>query len=230
MPSFVNCFFVECFQNVSCKFASMTSQTDNCRNLFYSLSHVLREFNHCYGFFQNASLCCYLDEELKHCLLFYHLNDDEKESITKCIECKFLKRNPIKYVSMALDSPTTNILNNIGSNDNVENINNLLLTLIYLSSTITLSPSTTSAPTSIMSNGNISILLNKLEDGDNDSCHSLDALTLHSICHCIDNENHDHLIETIYEYLGQTQCDSYFDRPSLSDKAVQFSTLRLQLN
>ena len=61
-------------------------------NLFYSLSHVLREFNHCYGFFENTSFCNYLDEELKHCLLFYQISDyDEKAQIIKLIECNLLK-------------------------------------------------------------------------------------------------------------------------------------------
>ena len=43
-----------------------------------------------------------------------------------------------------------------------------------------------------------------------------------------DNNDNDNLFKIINQHLGKTHYDPYFDRPSLSDKAVQFSTLRLQ--
>eukprot|EP01084_Bolivina_argentea_P199935 341985_1 len=82
-----------------------------------------------------------------------------------------------------------------------------------------------------MGDGNISLLLSELSNDANHDDYSMDTLSLHSICHCIDYEiNERDLIKTINHYLGKTHYDPYFDRPCLSDKAVQFSTLRLHTN
>ena len=237
--------------------SSSSHYTNNC-NLFYSLSHVLREFNHCYGFFENASLCNYLDEELKHCLLFHHIADDDKEEMIKLIEYNLLKLNPMKYVSMALESQSMSthldvdaITNNNNDNDNntlmmiKENNHKLLSLFNYYSSmqttlvhnapnnddTASSSSSTETKnnllPVSFMDHGNVAILLSQSLSSNKSSI--IDALTLHSICHCIDYETNENAIKIIHQHLGKAHYDSYFDRQSLSDRAVQFSTLRLQL-
>ena len=189
------------------------NSAQNCHTLYYSLSHVLREFNHCYGFFANDALCSHLDEELKHCLLFYAINHDANNGIIKAIEQNLLKLNPVKYASMMLDSPSSNLMNPADS------ANKLLLTIIHLSSSRVLeSASNLSAP--IMNDTNFCTLMDLLKRED-----SMDALTLHSICHCIDDEIVTNAIHK--SYLCRSHYDPYFVNPALSDKAVQFSTLRL---
>ena len=189
------------------------AHSQNCHTLYYSLSHVLREYNHCYGFFKNDALCSHLDEELKHCLLFYAINHDANNDIIKAIEQNLLKLNPVKYASMTLDSPSTNLMNSIDS------ANKLLLTIIRLSCSRVLESSMNRA-LPIMDDNNIRTLTDLLKRED-----SMDSLTLHSICQCIDDE---FITNTIHQpYLNRSH-DPYFVSPAVLDKGVQFSTLRLQ--